>query len=105
VGVGTALGEAEPRVQPASGAGAHQFHSPRSPSGSDESAARWSRRAPRRRRADAELLDEGDAGGRERADGNAEEQGGRGDDAAGALEAVGDGVTVREASVARFLDP
>src|SRR4249919_2227516 len=54
--------------------------------------------------ADTELLDERDARGRKGADRNAEQQRGGGDDAAGSLHPVGDGVAVVEAAVSGLLD-
>ena len=108
---GRRLGDAslrrEPQVQPP-----QRPRRPPVPVAEQRHQARNEQRADDRRverdghrGADAELLDERDPGGRERADRDAEEQRGGGDDPPRPLHPVRDGVAVLEPAVARLLDP
>ena len=90
--LGVGLGEAEPLVDPRIHFGAHQLASPASFMKAGTSVARMSVASisDRERQAEAEQLDERDAGGGEGEEGDGEQRGGGRHDATRALEADGD---------------
>ena len=89
-----------------SGAGAHQFASPARRMNAGTSVAADERRVHQHREgeADAEQLDEADARRGEGEEHDREQRGGRGDDAAGALEPDGDRLVVVAGAVVLLLD-